>query len=260
MKSFDTDAALKRLGHAPTALPVVCFQNGVSNEPLVKERFTNTYGGLVYFAARFLEPGVVFHVSENSLGIGRYPEGIDETGERVCDVLTRAGFRATSYPKIMAVKWYKLFLNLSNALLAILGVSYGEGFRNPRIRSLIIDVLQEALDIVRAAGIEIIPFKGRTPPEAMIARLRDPPREPTRREDEKTKIYPSTWQDLTLRRGRTEADDLNGEIVRLGKSMNMKTPVNAFLMETVNQMAHEKRPPGFYSIDRLYSRIYPTGR
>src|SRR6478735_11296447 len=60
VKSHQTEAALADLvAHAPTGTPVVCVQNGVSNEPATLRRFSRTYAITVMLPSEHLEPGVV---------------------------------------------------------------------------------------------------------------------------------------------------------------------------------------------------------
>ena len=60
VKSHQTEAALADLvRHAPGAVPVVCAQNGVTNEPATLRRFAHTYAITVRLPSQHLEPGVV---------------------------------------------------------------------------------------------------------------------------------------------------------------------------------------------------------
>ena len=87
VKSHQSEAALADLvQHAPETVPVVCAQNGVTNEPATLRRFIHTYAITVMLPAQHLEPGVVVqacHPVPGILDIGRYPSGTDEVTERV---------------------------------------------------------------------------------------------------------------------------------------------------------------------------------
>ncbi|RJP73317.1 MAG: ketopantoate reductase family protein [Candidatus Abyssobacteria bacterium SURF_17] len=252
MKTFDTEEALDRLARVAPKVPVVCFQNAVRNEEFAASRFARVYGGIVFFGAKYLEPGIVNHTSENSLGIGLYPRGLDSTVDALNDVLTRAGFSVTAYPNIMAVKWSKLFRNLNNALFAITGLSVLAGIKYEQSRFMMADTLEEALRVVKAEGIEIVPLAGHQPPEKMIESLRKPgERSFDVPDDEEAALRPSTWQDLYLKRGRTEVEYLNGEIVRLGRKHGIPTPLNSLMVNIVSKMARERLSPGAYTIRQL---------
>lgn len=257
MKTFDTLAAIKKIGSAASRLVAVCFQNGVRNEEFAAPAFARVYGGIVFLGAKYLEPGVVTHTAENSLGLGLYPEGLDETVDELSAVLTRAGFSVTPYDRIMAVKWSKLFRNLNNALFAITGLSVLEGIKYEEPRLLMADILEEALQVTKAEGIEIIPLEGQPPPEKSLEFLRKPGnRDFEIPRDEQTMIRPSTWQDLYRGRGRTEIDYLNGEIVQLGQKHGIPTPLNALMVGVVSRMAREEMQPGAYTVKQLRSMLH----
>lgn len=261
MKTFDTEAAINKLGRTARKLVAVCFQNAVHNEEFAAGKCKKVYGGVVFFGAKFLKPGVVIHTADNSLGLGVYPKGLDETVDRLSAMLTRAGFSVTSYPTIMAVKWSKLFRNLNNALYAITGLSVLEGLKYEESRFMMADILEEALRVVNAEGIEIVPLAGHQPPDKMIEHLRRPgDRGFEIPSDEESALRPSMWQDLYLKRGRTEAEYLNGEIVRLGKKHGLATPLNSLMVRVVNQMAHEKLMPGALTVSQLRAMVKEGGK
>jgi len=256
MKTFDTKVAIEKISKNAYGLKTVCFQNAVRNEALAAEKFDSVYGGIVFFGAKYLEPGIITHVAENSLGIGMYPEGVDEFVETLCEILTGAGFAAMSYPNIMAVKWSKLFRNLSNAIFGITGISLLEGLKYQAPRMMMANILEEAQQVVDAKGIEIIPLAGQQPVGKMISSLRKPgDRDFEISGDEKMMLRPSTWQDLYLKRGRTEVEYLNGEIVRMGEAHGIKTPYNSLMVKIVSQMAGEGMQPGVYTVEQLNEMI-----
>lgn len=252
MKTFDTEEAIEKINKTAYGLKTVCFQNAIQNEPLAAEKFESVYGGIVFFGAKYLKPGMITHVAENSLGIGKYPNGVDPFVENLCEMLTSAGFNATPYPDIMAVKWSKLFRNLSNALFGITGMSLLEGIKYEAPRMMMADILDEAKQVADAEGIEIVPLAGQQPVDKMITSLRKPgDRDFEVSGAEKMMLRPSTWQDLYLKRGRTEVEYLNGEIVRMGKANGIKTPYNSLMVKIVSQMADEGILPGAYTVEQL---------
>lgn len=54
----------------------------------------------------------------------------------------------------------------------------------------------------------------------------------------------STWQSLARKSGSLETEFLNGEIVALGKSHGVPTPVNERLMRLASFLVKEQRTPG----------------
>ena len=55
----------------------------------------------------------------------------------------------------------------------------------------------------------------------------------------------------------TEVDYLNGEIVLLGRTHGVPTPVNDMLRRVANRMAHEGRAPATFTEAQLRAEITP---
>ena len=225
------------------------------NEEILARQFQQVYGGLVEFSGNYLSPGLVEHTRNNLVAVGRYPEGVDPVAERITADLTAAGFRVECHPQVMNLKWWKLLLNVNNALLALLGCWLQKAHSDPNIYPLMADVMGESLSVLRKANIHPQAPQGLPPIEATIEKLRnggfaceyDLPAE--------RRTYPSTWQDLRLRRQATEVDFLNGEIVRLGKNLGVPTPLNSILVNLIHSAVEHKDPPGKYSPEEIRSSV-----
>ena len=154
MKSQDTEAAARQLSsiYGPRTA-IVSLQNAVRNEELLAQRFEQVYGGLVEFSGNYLSPGIVEHTRNNLVVIGRYPEGVGGLVERITSALTLAGFRVECHPQVMNLKWWKLLLNVNNALLALLGCWLQKAHSDPSIYPLMADVMTESLRILQKASI-----------------------------------------------------------------------------------------------------------
>ena len=252
VKSQDTEAAAKQFsGIYGLRTPIVSLQNAVRNEEILARRFQQVYGGLVEFSGNYLSPGFVEHTRNNLVAVGKYPEGVDPVSERITADLTVAGFRVECHPQVMNLKWWKLLLNVNNALLALLGCWLQKAHSDPNIYLLMADVMSESLSVLRKANIHPQAPQGLPPIEATTEKLRnggfaceyDLPAE--------RRTYPSTWQDLRLRRRATEVDFLNGEIVRLGKDLGVPTPLNSILTNLIHLAVEHKDPPGKYSPEEI---------
>ena len=254
VKSQDTETAGRQLGgiYGP-GTSIVSLQNAVCNEEILARRFEQVYGGLVEFSGNYLSPGLVEHTRNNLVAIGRYPQGVDALAERITADLTVAGFRVECHPQVMNLKWWKLLLNVNNALLALLGCWLQKAHSDPNIYPLMADVMSESLRVLRKANIYPQAPENFPPIEEAIEELRnggfaceyDLPAE--------RRTYPSTWQDLRLRRQATEVDFLNGEIVGLGKSHGVPTPMNSILLNLIHLAVEHKDPPGKYSPEEIRS-------
>lgn len=260
VKSGDTPAALLELGETfSRQTPIFCLQNGVRNEDLAARRFLHAYGIMAGLVTKMIAPGIVAQTLYNDLAIGGYPLGCDQVGCEVADHLARAGFNVTIPDSIMAVKWSKLILNLNNATLAIIDCHLQLAMVTPVIAGFMARVVEEGLVVLERNAITIDdpggPYRLKSYLENLrrishrpadtgaIAAAADLPSE--------KRAYPSTWVDLKEQRGGTEVGFLNGEIIRLGEKQGIPTPLNSILLEVVERLAGEGRPPGLLDPDQL---------
>jgi 2-dehydropantoate 2-reductase len=260
-KSQMTEPVIDELARVyDNRLRVVCLQNGVRNEEIASRRFKNVYAGLVFFSAVQLDPTSISLPQGLTVAIGCYPNGVDDTSEQLCNELSRAGFKALASAYVMPMKWGKLVANLNNATHAITDYWLERGMAEPEMRELMREVREEGLRVLDAAGIAVEPPAGEPSPiriREMTEKLKLPP-DPSRSSadvPEEQRTYASMWQDLYLGRRSSEADFLNGEIVRLGRELGMPTPYNSTLLEIVNRMFDTGLKPGIYTPVELSTLI-----
>ncbi len=248
VKSHQTETALTALAAvAPTDTPVVCLQNGISNEPAVLRLFSNVQAMCVVCPASHLEPGVVQAWSAPVAGcmdVGRYPGGVDATTERVAAAFRAATFSSFAVADIGRWKLRKLLGNLGNAVEAVCGASARRG----RLLDL---VNQEGVDVLSAAGLEA----------ASVEEDR------VRRGDllqfgaihNRRRGGGSSWQSLERGAGNIETDYLNGEIVLLGRLHGVPTPANLLLQQLAREQAAGRRPPGGIPEAAVLERLDAAG-
>jgi 2-dehydropantoate 2-reductase len=237
VKSQDTAAALDglvRAGAAP-ATPVVCLQNGVANEPLVAERFDHVYGVPVMAPTLHLEPGVVEAKSgpvPAILDVGRYPDGIDGTAERISAAFRSAGIDSRVDSDIMRWKWAKLLMNLGNAVEVVCGPGWRQGDLG-RLVNL------EGKAVLAAAGISYASGDENRERRGDILQM-----------EAGSGAGGSTWQSV-MRGTDIETDHLTGEIVRLGARFGVPTPVNSVLLRRAREVAASGKGPGGATPDEV---------
>ena len=245
-KTQHTEALLIDLeASAPPETTVVCAQNGVENERLVLRRFTNVQAMCVIMPATHLEPGVVEVPSSPLTGLldlGRYPAGLDDMSEQVAADLNGAGFNSIPDRNVMARKYLKLLSNLGNALQAACGTRPDD----PAAAELWRLAQEEGSRCLAAAGIEV------ADPDLDAERRAALSQRPVGDHD---LSHGSSWQSLARGTGNIEADWLNGEIVLLGRSHGIATPVNELLRATANRMARERIAPGSMAAGDLLSQL-----
>jgi 2-dehydropantoate 2-reductase len=260
-KSQDTERAIEELAaRYDSAAPVVCLQNGVSNEEIAARRFDHVYAGLVFFSAVQLEPSLITLPRGRAVAIGCYPAGVDDRSRKFCGDLKRAGFDAVASAHVMAMKWSKFVVNLNNATFAITGYWVEQGMADAAMRRLMYGVREEGMRVLDAAGIEVEPPPGEPSPiriREMNEKLKEPAKAPDEEAalPEERRTYASMWQDLFLGRRSGEADYLNGKIVELGKKFSIPTPYNSALLEIANRMFEEGLKPGIYTPAELHAFI-----
>ena len=252
VKTYDTPVALEQLrAKIPPDTPIFCLQNTMTNEELAVEHFSHVYGVALHLGARFVFPGEVGHLGGNSLVIGRYPNGLDETAEQVVTALQAAKLGGTLTDDILACKWAKFCINLMNAPAAILDRSGPELLNDPASRRLCGDMLAEAQYVLARAEIKLKTLPGDQPLPDMVTNLGRTDFTPQPLPGRSTHVFPSMWQDVFCRRGRTEARYLNGRVREMGQQLGIATPLNALLTQVVDTMAERRELPGTYTLADL---------
>lgn len=237
LKSQDTTVALDALETlAPMDLHIVCAQNGVENERRVLRRFSNVHGMCVMMAAVFLEPGVVrVHNTPMSgvCDIGRYPSGCDAIDRAVAADFEASMIRSTAVDDIMDRKYAKLLSNLTNGLEAAVGraalsSSLAERARNEG---------RAAFAAARITATSATDLRWTTMGFAAVGGVE--------------RIGGSTLQSVARGARTLETDDLNGEIVLLGRLHGIATPVNLMLQRLAIRLLAEHIPAGSLDLAEL---------
>lgn len=257
-KSQDTAEAVRRLSSVYGAdAPLVCLQNGVRNEEVAARHFRRVYAGLAMFGAVQFEPGSVEMPRGRTVVLGLYPEGVDDAAREISSDLLAAGFESDTSAFVMRMKWGKLVNNLNNATVAITDYWLERVMADREMREFILEVCEEGLRVLDAAGIAAEPPEEVPSPIRVrrdlesFARLPDAPAEAALALPLRARTYASMWQDLYHGRKSSEAAFLNGEIVGLGARFGIPTPYNSTLLEVVNRMVAEGHRPGFKTLREL---------
>lgn len=131
--------------------------------------------------------------------------------------------------------WGKLLINLANAICALTRTTFKDLFLDPDLRRVYAAVLDETTGALDAAGIRwrmplVLPYRVYRwallhggPLPWWFAKYRNGVREGA---------YPSMVADVENGR-QTEVEQLNGEVVRLGRQAGRPTPANAALVALI---------------------------
>ncbi len=261
LKSFDTQAALESLRSYSASLPpFLCLQNGVENEDALEQVLGKDKVIAATVTSTVMRRGLGDIVLERSRGIGV------AAGHRlsriIAKALSEAGLNAHLYKNAPTMKWSKMLTNLlANASCAILDMTPAEVLQDTTLYGIEVAQIREALAVMQALQIHPTSLPG-TPVIAFawaVHRLPDTLSRPIIARvagQGRGQKMPSFYIDLHSGRGKSEVDFLNGAVVRFGDRLNVATPVNRWLDQTLlslvsGDVAIEKyaHQPGLYLND-----------
>ena len=252
VKAFDTAALVETLVPYHIALPpILCFQNGVENEPLLEEKLGEDMVIPATVTTAIGRRGSGEIVVERFRGVGIARTHI--LTPTLVGALDAAGLNARSYEDGPSMKWSKMLTNLlANASSAILDLPASAIFAHPGLFGMEISMLRETLRVMDAQSIHVVDLPA-TPVRALAFLARSFPPGLSRPllsralGSGRGAKMPSFHIDLHAGRGQSEVDYLNGAVVRAGQKFGIPTPVNAFLTRTLLALTHGELPLDTYA-------------
>jgi 2-dehydropantoate 2-reductase len=235
VKSKGTEGAAREIArHAKPGTAVISFQNGVSNPERLKAQ-------LPRFSV--LQGMVGFNVAQ--LGHGRWHKGTSgelmaEEHETTRSLAERAGAGPAQLKlagNMKEIAWGKLLINLNNAVNALSGETLLNQLGKRDYRRVVAASIVEALDLLKLAGIEPAQI-GPVPPKLLPHAIAAPDfifRNLLLRVQKIDAEARSSMADDFAAGRETEVDFLNGEVVRLARSLGREAPVNSAIVELVKQ-------------------------
>jgi 2-dehydropantoate 2-reductase len=260
VKAQDVESSIRKVQLFLSGTNVVTLQNGIRSDDQVAGLLgkENIISSVVVFSGQFLESGKVSYsipFSKTALLIGE-PFGNKGNRLQTLSALLNKAIGTDISEDIRAAHWTKLIWNLQTAVPAITGLSYQDSYQYPKVRELTINLLKEGLKIIQAAGVKTGDVPG-FPMEPIVTMAREslPISSSLLKKIAeslgKVPMLGSTWQ--SIKRGKnTEVDYLNGEIVTLGKRMEIQASANSLMVEMVHQVETTGK---FLTIDGLTQRL-----
>lgn len=252
VKSFDTPGLVESLLPYKIALPpIICFQNGVENEPLLVSALGEgkVIPATVTTAIGRGQAGAI--VVERLRGIGLHADHV--LSPNLEGVFNAAELRAHLYYNAPAMKWSKMLTNLlANASSAILDLPPSTIFADPALFEMEMEMLREALRVMKALNLPVIDLPG-TPVRALaflggsMPRLISQPLLSQSLGKGRGAKMPSFHIDLHAGRGHSEVDYLNGAVIRAGEKLGIPTPVNRLLNTTLLALTSGEIPLDTYA-------------
>lgn len=224
VKSTATEAAAREFEKiAGSDSIVVTMQNGYGNEEILRNIYGagRTAAGVTSQGATFLGPGKIRHAGKGPTHLCMSDRQNDKLKPFV-EALTEAGFETHIEENIDNLIWSKLIINVGiNALTAVTGVENGKLLDYEGTRSVMKDLVEEAMEVVKAKGLTLT-YDNPVQTVMDVARKTGANRS-------------SMLQDFD--RGRkTEINFINGAIVREAEKLGLSVPVNKTMSDLVRMM------------------------
>jgi len=221
-KAYHTKLVVDTLRSLPWPdTSVLTLQNGLGNLELIREwKGAKAFGGTTTMGAVLLSPGNV-RVS----GLGRTIVGadLDEPGaDRIAGVFSACGFRVDVKRDVAAEIWAKAVVNACiNPMTAILRVPNGKLLESETISHLVSELCDECVAVAEASGVVL-------PEGSMMDRVRAVAMDTAANRS-------SMLVDVELHR-RTEIEQMNGMMCKLGSYHGVRTPLNRAMTAMVEAL------------------------
>jgi 2-dehydropantoate 2-reductase len=212
-------------------------QNGVGNEELIAELVPRVMRGTIVTAGAVTEPGVVRYDAPGDSWIGPFepsPARADEIA-LLARLLTAGGLATHPVADARGPQWTKVVFNAATSPLAALtGLTVGQVCTDPPLRAEVGRLIDEAVAVCAAAGIDLT----RDPRDAVDEAVR-----------EAYGHKPSMLQDVLARRP-TEIAVLNGGIAAEGRRVGVPTPGHDAMVALVHGLETSWSSPDGVARDR----------
>ena len=218
VKLYDVESALALLPPLVGADTIVVpIQNGVDAAAMVTPAVGRPHvgGGVAYVAAVVSEPGVVRHTAMDQLIFGELDGVRSPRLERLLSACEAAGFQATLSDHIEVDLWSKFVrLAVFSGMTAVTRLPIGPLRDDPDLWAMFRAAILEGMAVARAKGIAL-PASVFEETGAMAQSLPGPAKS-------------SMLEDLERGR-RLELPWLSGALVRIGREVDVDTPIHRFI-------------------------------
>lgn len=252
---------------APVLAPggyLVCFQNGLCEERVARVLGDagRVIGGIVAWGGSMVEPGVFDKTSGGGFVLGRYDGTADPAVDRLVPLLESIGpVEVTT--RLAGARWSKLALNCAVSSLGTLnGTTLGKVVRQRNARRLALELMSEAVEVARRAGVQLQKVSGTLDLEWLA--LTDAERRAPGSVSLASKhamvlavglryrrLYSSMLRSIEA--GRVPAVDfLNGEIAESGRRLEVPTPVNDAVHAAIWAIYRGERRTGRETVEQIY--------
>ena len=214
------DAAAQFKSFAKPGTIALTLQNGLGNEEILRKYFgaSGTAAGVTSQGATFLGPGRIRHAGKGPTHMAM-SDGDSGKLAALAAALAAAGFEIHVDKDVAGMVWSKLLINVGiNALTAILNLKNGQLLDYGDVKSLMADLVAEAVLVAKARGVHLTY-------DDPIATVYDVAG--------KTGANASSMLQDFQKNRQTEIDFMNGAIVREAKALGIPVPVNEAMTRLV---------------------------
>ena len=276
VKQFDLPGALAAI--EPLAgVPAITLQNGVGAEAtaLAARPDAPLLAGSLTASADLGEDGTVRWLRRGGLGVASVRAGAAPVGAELLALARSAGIPGRAYRDAASMKWSKLVANLTgNATAAILDMDPAEVYGDGSLFEIERAMLGEAFAVMDRLGLAVVNLPG-APVRLLRFGMRLPailvrPVMRRRVRGARGGKSPSLRLAMTRPPGRAESDRdevltetrwLNGAVVEAGRSTAVQTPVNALLVDVLEQIGVDPERRAWFRgrPDRLVEAVDEAG-
>jgi 2-dehydropantoate 2-reductase len=218
VKLYDTASALPLLPPLiGSETVVISFQNGVESVAMLSDAVDRHHlaGGTTYVQASISEPGVIRHDALDRIVFGELDGTRTPRLERLLAVCLEAGVSATLSTQIAVEIWSK-FVHLSamSGITAVTRCPVGVIRDDPDLLAMWQAAVVESMAVARASGIDL----ARNSFDDLMLLIQQLP----------AQSRSSMLVDLEHQR-RLELPWLSGAVVRMGRALDVETPIHRFI-------------------------------
>jgi len=226
-KSYSTEEAVeKNLEFLKKTKTILSLQNGLGNIEILENYLTdnNIIAGTTSLGATAIDSNKTKYCGKGMIDIANVNN--QKNGEivlqKLSELFEKSGIRCNIHYNWETVIWSKLYVNaIINPITALYKVTNGEILENPELTRLAQKTSDEILNLLKTEQIDI--------------QLEHP-------FDKILKIckitsnnHSSMLQDV-LNNKQTEIEQITGEIIRIAKKTEIKTPINNMLYEKLTMV------------------------
>lgn len=235
------------LGDAAPACVIAIAQNGAAPEESFAGRFDPLLGVVVRFTATRIGAGAVRTTGSGRLVVGRHPSGTGREADALAGAFRSAGFDVGLTSRIAEDRWLKLCLNLLSAPNAMIRREDHTGEAFVELKA---GLLEEVRDVLAAANISAASCDGRDRSlDEEIAHQRAALA--TGGSARSLPLYNQVWRALK-EGGPVEADGYYRTILDLAERFTVPAPLNARMLEAVEQAVRADTGPEQLRATDLY--------